>query len=300
MISAIFIALILFLLIAGRAESLPLTETIYMIPEYDVEIYLRDEVHRTDRYSRRDSAGLGFGAVDWLSLWLQVDYLSQGPFKVDKSNIGDMFLKAKFYIGDFAGDQVHLGFMMNFRFPIGRNAYSSPDWRNLALGKYEIRLGPFARFDILDLAFIHLNLFYTFREGNGENFWGGFYFDITKKETWQKIFGLNPAEKDTFLNIERIKNDYMVASMALNTNYFYPFIPYIEAYGAFRVNRSHIDTGGVPIEGAAYNAFLLSAGIRYFFLEALYFGVYTVQNPLQASQKGFIRAIYGMELSLQI
>jgi hypothetical protein len=211
-----------------------------------------------------------------------------------------MFLKAKFFIGDFADDQIHLGFLMNYRFPIGRNAYSSPDWRNLALGKYEIRLGPFARFDILNFVFVHLNLFYTFREGNGEDFWGGFYFDITKQETWVKVFGLNPTEKNTFLNNDRIKNDYMVASMAWNTNYFYPVVPYIEVYGAFRVDRSHIDTANVPIEGAGCNALLLSAGLRYFFMEALYFGIYTVQNPLQASQKGFIRAIYGMELSLQI
>ena len=75
------------------------------------------------------------------------------------------------------------------------------------------------------MVFIHLNLFYTFREANGEDFWGGFYINITKKETWEKFFGLNPAAKNTFFNIGRLKNDYMTVSMAWNTNYFYPFVP---------------------------------------------------------------------------
>lgn len=299
-ISAIIIALIFFLAIRNRGEALPLTETIYMIPEYDVELLLRDEVYQTDRYSRRDSAGLGFGATDNFSLWIQFDYLSQSAFKATRSDIGDLFLKGKFYIGDYVENQIHLGFLMALRLPLGKNAYVNPQWRSLALGKYELKLGPFARFDIRDVFFIHLNLFYTFREGNNENFFGGFSIDITKKETWEKVFGLNPAASNTFLSVNRLKNDYITASMALNTNYLYPFIPYIEFYGAVRVSRAHIDTGSVPVEAAKYNAFLISVGLRYFFMQAIYAGVYTVQNPLRLSQKGFIQAIYGIELSFQI
>jgi hypothetical protein len=299
-ISAIGIALIFFLAVGKRAGALPLTETIYMIPEYDVEILLHDEVFQTDRYSRRDSVGIGFGATDNFSLWIQLDYLSQAAFKATRSDIGDLFLKGKFYIGDYMNNQIHLGFLMDLRFPLGKNAYVNTQWRNLALGKYELTLGPFARFDILDVFFIHLNLFYTFREGNNENFFGGFSIDITKKETWEKVFGLNPAASNTFLSVNRLKNDYITASMAWNTNYFYPFIPYVEFYGAVRVSRAHIDTGSVPVEAAKYNAFLMSAGLRYFFMQAIYAGVYTVQNPLRVSQKGFIQAIYGIELSFQI
>ncbi|OHD63542.1 MAG: hypothetical protein A2176_07080 [Spirochaetes bacterium RBG_13_51_14] len=299
-ISAIGMALFLFIVARNRAESLPLTETIYMIPEYDVEILLRDEVYQTGTYSRKDSASLGFGAIDSFSLWIQFDYLSQSAFRVTTSDIGDLFFKGKFYIGDYASNQLHLGFLLNFRFPLGRNAYVNSDWLNLALGKYEVKLGPFARVDILDVVFVHLNLFYTFREGNGEDFWGGFYFDILKKETWEKVFGLNPQEDDTFFSSSRLKNDYISVSMAWNTNYWYPFIPYIEMYGSFRVSRSHIDTGDVPIEAAKYNTLLLSAGVRYFFMQTVYIGIYTVQNPLRISQQDFIQAIYGIELSFQI
>jgi hypothetical protein len=284
----------------GRARALPLTETIYMIPEYNVEIFLRDEVYDTGKLGRKDSFGLGFGATDRFSLWLQMSYLSQSAFKVTRSDIGDLFLKSKFYIGDYADNAVHLGFLLDIRFPLAKNAYVTSYWRNLALGKNEIRLGPFARFDILRVAFVHVNLFYTFREANGEDFWGGFYINIANKETWEKFFGLNPAADGAFFSLKRLKNDYMTVSMAWNTNYIYPFVPYVEFYGSFRVSRAHIDTSDVPIEAAKYNAFLLGAGIRYFFMDAIYLGIYTVQNPLRANQKEFIQAIYGMELSFQI
>jgi hypothetical protein len=299
-ISAIAIALFLFMAAQGRGLALPLTETIYMIPEYDVEARFSDEIYQTDRWSRKDSASLGFGATDEISFWFRFDVLSHDPFRVKKSDIGDLFLKGKFYIGDYAQNQVHLGFLLDFRFPLSKNAYVSPDWRSLSLGKYEIKMGFFSRFDVLDVFFIHLNLFYTFREGNNEDFWGGFYFDITKKETWENVFGLNPKGKNTFLSVNRLKNDYITASMAWNTNYFYPIVPYIEVYGAFRVSRDHINTGSVPIEAAKYNTLLLSAGVRYFFMEAIYLGAYTVQNPLRASQKDYLQAIYGLELSIQI
>ncbi len=160
--------------------------------------------------------------------------------------------------------------------------------------------GPFARFDIVDILFLHVNLFYTFREGRAEDFFGGFYLDITEKETWKKVFGLNPKEKDTFLGANRLKNDYITAALAINTGRLYPLVPYVEFCGAVRVSRSHIDTGDVPIEAARYNSFLMSAGLRYFFREAIYLGVYTVQNPIRVSQKGFIQAIYGLELSFQL
>lgn len=299
-ISAIVIALMLFLPLWNDARALPLTETIYMIPEYSVEIFFRDEIFQTDRYARRDSAGLGFGVTDDFSLWMSIDYLSQGPFRVTRSEIGDLFFKGKFFIGDYAGNDVHLGFLIELRFPLGKDAYGSTYWRNLALGRYELTFGPFARFDIVDLLFLHVNLFYTFREGRAEDFFGGFYFDITEKETWKKVFGLNPKEKDTFLSVNRLKNDYITAALAINTGRLYPFVPYIEFRGAVRVSRSHIDTGDVPIEAARYNSFLMSVGLRYFFREAIYLGVYTVQNPIRVSQKGFIQAIYGLELSFQL
>jgi hypothetical protein len=299
-ISATGIALLVFIAFPVPAPSLPLTETIYMIPEYDVEIYLRDEVCDTGKYSRKDSAGLGFGATDYFSLWVQFDLLSQSAFKAKRADIGDIFLKTKFYIGDYIDNQIHVGFLFNLRFPSGKNAYAGAEWRNLALGKYELKIGPFCRFDILNFVFVHLNLFYTFREGNGEDFWGGFYINIFKEETWKKVFGFNPTAQGTFLNVSRLKNDFATASMAWNTNLLYPFIPYFEIYGSFRTVKGRIDTQGVPIEAAKYNVLLLSAGLRYFFKDAIYLGVYSVQNPFRKKQPGGLQARYGIEISMQL
>src|SRR5271157_4506806 len=167
--SAIGIALLVCLAFSIPSLSLPLTETVYMIPEHEVEVFFHDEVCDTGKYSRKDSMGLGFGATDYFSLWVKFDLLSQSAFNAKKADIGDMFLKAKFFFGDYVQNQVHMGFLFNVRFPSGKNAYAGSDWRNLALGKYELKLGPFCRFDILKAIFVHLNFFYTFREASGED-----------------------------------------------------------------------------------------------------------------------------------
>ncbi len=52
-----------------------------------------------------------------------MDILSQSAFNVTKADIGDLFVKGKFYIGDYARGQVHLGFLMELRFPLAKNAY---------------------------------------------------------------------------------------------------------------------------------------------------------------------------------
>ena len=44
-----------------------------------------------------------------------MSYLSQSAFKVTKSDIGDLFIKGKFYIGDYAKNQVHLGFLVDLQ-----------------------------------------------------------------------------------------------------------------------------------------------------------------------------------------
>ena len=299
-IGAICVALIFFIGIPSASHALPLAETIFMIPEYDVELTFRDEVCQAGRLYRKDAAGLGFGAADFLSVWLQFEYLSQSAFRVRTAELGDMFLKAKFYIGDYARDQVHIAFLMKVRFPLGKNAYASDEWLNMALGKYEFKLGPVFRFDLFDVLFMHVNIFYTFKEGSSEDFWGGFYLDITKQETWEKAFGFNPKASKTFFNVNRLKNDYASLALAWNTGKLYPVVPYFEIYGSLRVSRGKIDGGGLPIEAAKYNVLLMAGGVRYFIKEAIYLGIYTVQNPLWKIQPRFIRSIYGIELSLQL
>lgn len=298
-VSVIATALTLSLFVS-ECEALPLAETIYMIPPSCAEVRLRDEVWQTDRWSRKDSAIVGFGAADCFSMWLQFDYLSQGPFRVKRSEIGDFHCKAKFYIGDFFNDDLHCGLLASVRFPLGSEVTSGGRWRNLAMGRYELRLGPFARADILNLVFMDVNIFYTFREGKGEDFWGGFYLDMTKKETWDKCFGFNPKADNTFFNAKRLKNDYLTLSAAWDTGYWYPVIPFIEVYSSIRVAKGKGDTADLSIEGGMRTIFLMAAGVRYFVREALFLGFYTIQNPFRARQKEYISSVYGIELSFQM
>jgi hypothetical protein len=292
-------ALFLFLVDERDCSALALTETIYTIPEGSVELIWHEEYSMVEHYYRKEHIGLGFGIVPDISIWFKFEYLHDGAFEMGQGEIGDTFLKFFFYIGDYFDDILHLGWMVQFRFPTGKNAYTSTEWRNLCLGNSEIRLGPVARLDVIKKIFFHFNLFYTFRQDKGENFWGGFHINPVDEDTYIKLFGLNPFSDNTFLNVDRLKNDYISLALACNTNVIYPVIPYIEIYGSFRPYRGYIETEDIPIEGAGIDPFLISTGIRYFFKKYVYLGFYAVLNPLIEYQDGYLAYTLGFDFSIQ-
>ncbi len=292
------VALFLSLPAARAAASLQLTETVHMIPEDEVELFLNEQFIRTEEYYRRDRVGAGLGILPSFSLWFEFNLLTRGTVPPGRSEIGDLFVKGKFFIGHYASHRLHAAMLLRLRIPTGKNAYASEDWRNLALGKNELSLGPLFRLDFLAPIYLHLNALYTFREGDGEDFYGGFYFNIFSGETWSKVFGLNPGQQGTFLQSRRLLNDYVSFSLAANSDAFYPVIPYIECYTSVRLSRSSGALDSIQVEALGVNpVFLVSAGGRYFFTEEVYLGLYCVVNPLW--QKDYIKIIYGLELSLQ-
>lgn len=297
--SAIVVALFLFLFFSSDLYSLPLTETVYTIPEGGVEIAFREEYPNITHFYRKEHIELGFGVLPNLSLWFKFDFLHSAAFEMDRGEVGDLFFKFWYYIGDYFNDVMHIGMMVRFRFPTGKDAYNYAEWRNLAFGNHEITLGPAARFDLKNMVFFHVNIFYTFRQAENENFYGGFYINPVNADTYVKLFGLNPFSEDTFLSWERLKNDYFTLSLAVNTNKIYPFMPYVELYGSFRPYQGSIEADDIPIECAAYDTFLVSAGVRYFFMRSLYLGIYVVVNPLMDIQPGYIRNIIGVDFSYQ-
>ena len=291
----------LFLLVLGipASASMPLTETIYTIPESGVELVFHEEYVNVDSFYRKEHIELGFGLVTDLTIWFKFDYLHNGAMEMSQGEVGDLFLKLWYYIGDYCNDMFHMGWFSELRFPTGKNAYTTREWRNLALGNYEITLGLVCQIDLIEKIFMHVNVLYTFRQGRNENFYGGFFLNPVDEETYSKLFGLNPFADDTFLSYERLKNDYITLAVALNTDVIYPFVPYVELYGSFRPFQGSIETDNIPIEGAGVNAFLIGAGIRYFFLRAVYLGIYAVVNPLMDIQEGYITNIIGIDLSYQ-
>lgn len=287
-----FTVFILFRFQVGLNASLPLVETIYSIPENKIELGFREELVRTSGYYRRDNYTIGFNIFTNFSAWFTFQYID--ALNSGKGSPGDSFFRFKYGIGDYFSDVVHASLLLSLRVPTGSNVYNSPEWRGLSMGMSEIKAGPLFRFDLPAGFFLHTNLFYTFRQGNGENFYGGFYFNFLKKNTWAKLFGLNPFADNTFINWKRLRNDSLDISSAVNTSIFYPLIPFTEI--SYIRSFSSGGTGLNRIEGDGISPIFLSAGARYFFNQDFYAGLSIIVAPLQNA--GHAREIYALEVSI--
>jgi hypothetical protein len=276
---------------------MPLTETVYTIPDSRMNIFLREEFIKLDSYHRKDNFSLGIGIMPDISVWYSIDYLHNKIINASANTLGDSYIKIWYYLGDYK-KILHAGFMLLFRLPTGPNAYTDDKWRNLSFGKNELKIGPVFKFDLKHSIFIHTNIFYVFRQGQDEGFYSGFHLNLTKKEAYSNILGLNFRSKDAFLSSDRLKNDYAVFSTAVNTGLIYPVIPYIEFYASHRVyGKRSYKYETIPIEGAGINPVFISAGGRYFFSNDIFFGLYYIINPKR--EKKFIKNMTGFDFSLQ-
>jgi hypothetical protein len=287
-------ALVLFYPATAR-PSLPLTETIYAIPESEFEAAMGADIIRAGDVFRRERASLGFGVLDGLSVWYAVEYLDQVSGG-DESGIGDSFLKIWYCLGSAAGNRLHGGLLAVFRVPTGPSAYDSSRWRNVSLGVSEIRSGAAVQWELAPL-YIHGAALYIFRQGEGEDFYGGFSGNPSRKKTWSSVLGLNPLHGDAFLYRDRLRNDYASVSLAANTLLLYPVVPFIELYFSHRVYRRETENDRLPIEGAGVNPLLGGGGCRYFITSRGYLEVYAVAALLRKS--GYIREIFGISAALQ-
>lgn len=297
-ISAVLTALILFA--AGPAAvvmaGMPLTETVATLPEGVVALEFREEWIAQNDGARRETIGINLGILPSFNVGFYLHYLHNAYFNSSDNEIGDSFLRLWLYCGDYFASSLHLGFLGVFRVPTGSNVYADQKWKNLSFGNNELKLGPVAQYDIGALH-IHGNAFYVFREKHREGFYDGFHVNPGKKTTYQKLFGLNFKEDDTFLASRRLKNDYGVLSIAVNTGVWYPVIPYAGIYGSHTVAAQSDDDKALRIEGAGINPLLVYAGCRYFFTASSMMGLYCVINPLR--QDGYIRGMIGAELNIQ-
>jgi len=295
-ISAAVMALILFIFPAHLFAALPLTETLYFIPDGEIELFFRGEVHRVNRDFRVEHPGIGIGILPDCTVWFHFMYLHDDASEWE-GEAGDSFLKVLCHAGDYFHDRVHAGVMVRFRFPTGRSAFSSDAWQNLSLGRNEVRAGPVVKFDLPGSFYLHTSLFYTFRQAGGEDFYGGFSFNPAQSETYRRLFGLNPFEDGTFLSRDRLENDFISISICMNTGTIYPFIPFVELYTSRRFYRGEVACSSVPVEGCGIDPLLVCAGSRYFFSRAVYAGAYVIYNPVGESD--YTRWVSGLEVSLQ-
>ena len=253
------------------------------------------DIIRAGDLFRRERASLGFGVLDGVSVWYAVEYLDRESGG-DESGIGDSFLKVWYCLGSAAGSRLHGGILALFRVPTGPSAYDGPRWRNVSLGVSEISTGAAVQWELPPL-FIHGSMLYTFRQGEGEDFYGGFNGSPSRKKTYSSAFGLNPFHEDAFLYGDRLRNDYISASLAANTLLLYPVVPFIELYVSHRVYRRETGNDRLPIEGAGVNPVLGGAGFRYFITSRGYLEAYAVAALVRHS--GYIREMFGISAGLQ-
>ncbi|HPQ53032.1 MAG TPA: hypothetical protein PK253_07250 [Spirochaetota bacterium] len=295
-ISAISMALIFLCLPAVPVHGgMPFTETINTLPEGAIETLFRVETIRSEDFSRRERFGIGFGILPRLSLWYSVEYCHSEPAR-GGGELGDSFLRIWYYCGEFFRDRLHVGISSEFRIPTGMNAYVSPKWRNLSFGNPELKLGPVVQLDMGHLYF-HGNLFYVLRAAYEESFYSGFSANPVKSETWGRFFGLNPGSEEAFLYKDRLKNDYTVVSIAVNTDHWYPVLPYCGIYSSSRVYKRRSPYDELPIEGAGAVPVIVFAGVRYFISYHAYAGIYGAVN-LHREEK-YIKEVAGFNFSLQ-
>lgn len=293
-ISAAAVALI-FYFSPSLDASLLFTDTIYTVPEEKIEINLSVDFLHVEAAFQREGIAVGFGLLPSLSLWLEMEYIHSGLMTFKSSQLGDSKLRLWYYLGDYLRDRLHLGIQLYFRLPTGPDIHETGDWKNLALGQNEIKLGLVLQADLPKGIFLHVNGGYVFRQGKNRSFYGGFHINPLEKETYESVLGVNPFHDGAFFYYENLKNDYLVFALALNTNLLFPFVPAVEFYGSVRPYRGAIEESVYPIEGGGIDPFLVSVQLRFFFSNELYASVYGAVNPLW--QRGYLKAVYGFSFS---
>jgi len=293
-ISAVTMALI-FLLSPAVQSSWLFSDTIYTIPESEIEIVFETDFVQVDSFFQREKLTAGIGILPSLSIWLEMSFLHQGAMTFRANRVGDMGLRIWYYIGDYLKDSLHMGFQVRFNFPTGPEVYDDPLWRNLSLGQNEMTPALVFQLDLPRRLFLHINTAYTFRQERNSPFYGGISLNPISGKTWSRVFGLNPGSEGAFFYYKNLKNDYFSSSLVLNTDRFYPLIPAFEVYGSFRPYRGSIVEKDLAIEGGSIDPFLMALHVRFFFSRDVYVALRCAVNPLW--QKGYLRGIYGFSCS---
>jgi len=288
---------LLLFLIPISASSLPLTETLYIIPDEEINVQLQQHFyHNNSSINRMDTFVLGFGLFSDLSLWISFDVIHGGPWFHDNDRVGDTSFYIKWAIGDFFKDTLHIGYFLKFKIPTGSNQYTIADWRNMSAGINQITTGVLVKYDLRHF-FFHFNLFYVFQEEAGKNFYNGFHFNPLDQNFYTNIIGFNLFSENAFLYYENLKNDYVEISLAINTDYLYPFIPFVELKWSVRLYRGLVDATGIAVKGGDADPLELSFGANFFILPELRLGAYGVFTLIPVD--GYTDIKWGFDVSLQ-
>jgi hypothetical protein len=251
--------------------ALPLTRTCYTPPENKIDMALNEEfIYIDENVIRKDIYSLNLGIVRNTSLGLDFSLINYNSLSFGENRPGDIFFNAWHYCGDYFDGFVDTGLSLVVRIPTGPDAYADEKYRNVSFGNNELKIGPVFSFNLSNTEIFILNINYIFREGRGEKLYGGISINPMKSETYKSCLGLNPLYEGSFMEGEKLKNDYTSVSFGLITSKLVPWILFTEIYYSVRPYRGNDTLEGIDIEGDRVNPLLFSIGLKYFFSGSIF------------------------------
>lgn len=290
--STIFLVLFSF----SGVFSLPLTRTVYTLPEEKIDLAFNQELVYIENMNRVDNFVFNLGLPWDTSFGFDFSIINDNYKRVGGGVPGDIIFNLWHFIGDYFDGVVSSGLSIVVRIPTGPDAYVDEKFRNLSYGHSELTFAPVVSFSLSENENIVFNLNYTFREGRGEDLYSTLKLSPFKGESYKSVFGLNPCSENSFFGSKKLKNDYASISAGFITSRLYPWIFFSEIYYSSGFDYKNSGTESINIEGDGVNPLLVSMGIKYVFS-----GPYFIQFSDTASllqYQGYVKN--RVELSLNI
>ncbi len=278
-ISTIIMVLILF---SGGAFSLPLSRTCYTVPADTIDFYLGERLISGNELHRVDVLTLNLGLTDATTLGVEWNYLNY-DLSGDESETGDTLLEFWHYTGRYFYDMVDTGIDLRIRIPTGPEPGVDERWRNLSVGRNEVKITPVFSLRMTGKDILNFNISYTLREGRDENLYGSLKGDLKKYDTYKSVFGLNPFYKDSFFSGSGLSDDYMSTAVSIVESRMHPVILFGELYHAFTDFQEDSSVSLKTAEGEGGSSTFISAGCKYMVRDSFFFMIYCKVNPFYSS-----------------
>ena len=293
-IKTVSIAIVVLTVFVHNGNALPLTKTFYTTNENILDFSFFQEIINADNVFRKDVFSLGMGLSGGISADIRFELLHDPGFSVAGNTWGDTFAGISFPAGSAMDKRLKFFYYTRFRVPTGPDPGDDARWANVSLGRNELLTGPGASFRTPGNSLFTFNFFYIFREDGNGNLYEAFRINPLKKETWKTFFGLNPFAKDSFFRSENSPNDYCSAAFSFITSDYYPLVFSGEIYYSHGVRGG--GRGNLPIEGERINPFLLSAGVKYFMRDNLFFQGSCTLTPFRSS--GYVKEVWSLGVNI--
>jgi len=280
-VSTIIMVLILF---CSELISLPLSRTCFTVPADSLDFYFGEEIISDSDLHRVDVAVFNLGLTDATSFGVEWNYLNY-DINGNESKAGDTLLELWHYTGRYLYNTLDSGISLRVRIPTGPEPGIDETWRNLSVGRSEVRITPVLSFLLSENEILNLNISYILREGRGESFYGALKGNLKDADTYRSVFGLNPFFKDSFLSSDRLSDDYISSAVSFIENRFYPLVFFCEIYYAFTDFQKDREVTVKTVEGEGEGLVMASAGCKYFIRSTLFCIIYGTLSPLSSGEE---------------